>query len=42
MIDDEKGFKDFLVVWVSLVLTGLIRIWFTLEGNRPLGLSEPR
>jgi hypothetical protein len=36
IIDEEKGFSDFLVVWLSLVFTGLIRIWFTFDGNRLL------
>ena len=34
MMEDEKGFKDLRVVWESLVLTGLIRIWLTRVGNR--------
>lgn len=40
MMDEEKSFNDFLVVWLSLVLTGLILIWLGLEGKRLLGWSE--
>lgn len=42
IIDDEKGFKDFLVVWLSLVFTGLILICLALEGNRLLLPYETR
>lgn len=40
MMDEEKSFSDFLVVWLSLVLTGLILIWLGFEGKRLLGWSE--
>ena len=42
MIDEEKGFKDFLVVWLSLVLAGLILICLALEGKRLLLPSDMR
>ena len=41
-MDEEKGFKESLVVKLSLVLAGLILIWLTLVGER-LGVgSETR
>ncbi len=40
MMDEEKGLSDFLVVWLSRVLTGLIRIWLTRVGNRLLLPSD--
>jgi hypothetical protein len=36
IIEDENGFRDLRVVWLSLVLAGLILIWFTLVGNKLL------
>jgi hypothetical protein len=36
IIEEEKGFKDFRVVWESRVLTGLMRIWLTRVGNKLL------
>lgn len=41
-MDEEKGFKEGLVVWESLVLAGLILIWFSLEGKGLLVGSEER
>lgn len=33
MVDEEKSFRDLMVVWVSLVLAGLILICLGLEGK---------
>jgi hypothetical protein len=39
-MDDEKGFKENLVVKLSFVFAGLILIWLTFVGERLFVTSE--